>query len=67
MFDYYFNLKSTTVFLACPSNVKTIIQYTSESRTGSAFEWSISAGPDHLISGPFETRTQKSGFLMVLA
>ncbi len=34
-----------------------IIQSTSESRTILAFEWSISAGPDHLIAGPFESQT----------
>ncbi len=37
------------------------VQYTSESRTGSGFEWSFSTGPGHLNAGPFETRTQKSG------
>ena len=33
------------------------LQYTSETRTVPAFEWQISAGPDHLIARPFESRT----------
>ena len=33
------------------------VQWGSEIRTSPDFEWSISAGPGHLKTGPFDNRT----------
>ena len=41
------------------------VQSTFEYRTNPVFEWSILASPGHLNTGPFENRTNLSGFRMV--